>query len=63
MESEAPWFKRSTPIRLALGERWIEPFDVIVRSPAVYERYKDVPYTLEHEATKGGVVLYEERIR
>jgi len=62
MDSDAPWFKKSTPIRLALAQRWIEPIDVIVRTPMAYERNKDVPYTLEHEATKDGVVLYEKRV-
>jgi predicted nucleotidyltransferase len=61
MESDAPRFKRSGPIRSALSERWIEPIDVIVRSPEVFAKNKDTPYTLEHEAMKDGVVLYEKR--
>jgi predicted nucleotidyltransferase len=62
MESDAPRFKRSGPIRSALSERWIEPIDIIVRSPGVFARNREVPYTLEHEAMKDGVVLYEKRI-
>jgi len=62
MDSDAVWYERGMPIRLALAERWIEPIDVIVRSPAVYARNKDIQYTLEYEATKDGVVLYEKRI-
>jgi predicted nucleotidyltransferase len=62
MPSSAPRFKRSGPIRSALSERWIEPIDVIVRSPEVFAKNKDIPYTLEHEAAKNGVVLYEKRV-
>jgi predicted nucleotidyltransferase len=61
MESDAPRFERSTPIRLALSERWIEPIEVIVRSPAVFARRKDKPYSLEHEAARDGVMLYERK--
>ena len=59
MDSDAPWLERSVPIRKALSERWIEPVDVIVRSPRIFEEKKNQPYTLEHEAMKDGVVLYE----
>ncbi len=61
MESAAPWFKRSGPIRSVLSEHWNEPVDVIVRSPKIYHRYKGIAYSLEHEATKDGVVLYEAK--
>jgi predicted nucleotidyltransferase len=60
MHSDAPRFERSIPIRIALSERWIEPIDVIVRSPEDFERRKDRPGTLEHEAAADGVVLYEK---
>ena len=64
MESDAPRFRRSTPIRRALSTRWTEPIEVIVRSPEIYAKNRDVPYTLEYEATKDGVILYEKnRIR
>ena len=62
MESSAPRFERSVPIRSALSEHWIEPIDVIVRSPEVLDRNKDIPGTLEYEAIRDGVVLYEKRI-
>ena len=62
MESDAVWYKKSTPIQLALSERWIEPIDIIVRSPEVFAQRQSQPYTLEYEAAKDGVVLYEKRI-
>ena len=61
MESDAPWFKRSGPIRSALSEHWIEPMDIIVRAPEVFQQRIKQPYTLEHEAIKNGVVLYEKK--
>ena len=61
MESDAIWYKRSTPICLALLERWIEPIEIIVRSPEVFAQRKCQPDTLEYEAMRDGVVLYEER--
>jgi len=61
MRSDAPRFERSTPIRVALSERWVEPIDVIVRSPDLYERNKAIPYTVDFEATQGGLVLYEKK--
>jgi predicted nucleotidyltransferase len=60
MESEAPRFERSVPLRLALSERWTEPIEIIVRSPEVYARRSRVPSTLEYEATKDGLVLYDK---
>lgn len=62
MNSDALWYKRSTPIRLALSERWIEPIDIIVRSPKVFAQRQSQQYTLEYEAAKDGVVLYEKRL-
>ena len=62
MESDAPRFERSLPIRDAISERWIEPVDVIVRSPRAMARSKEIPYTLEYEAAREGVTLYEKRI-
>lgn len=61
MDSDAPRFQRGVPLRLALSEHWIEPIDVIVRSPEVFERRKSQPYTLEYEAVKDGVLLYEKK--
>lgn len=60
MDSDLPRFEQGGPIRMALSERWIEPIDVIVRSPSVVEENKDDPYSLEHEALTDGVVLYEQ---
>jgi predicted nucleotidyltransferase len=62
MESDAPRFERSLPIREAISQRWVEPIDVIVRSPRMLEQNKDIPYTLEHEAAGEGVTLYEKGI-
>ncbi len=61
MDSDLPRFERSVAIREALAHRWTEPVDLIVRSPQVFEENKDVQYTLEFEATRDGVVLYEEK--
>jgi predicted nucleotidyltransferase len=63
MDSDAPWYKRSTPIRLALAERWIEPIDIIVRSPEVFAQRQSQTDTLEYAAVREGVVLYEEKRR
>jgi predicted nucleotidyltransferase len=60
MDSTAPRFEQSTPLRLAISERWTEPVDVIVRSPEVFERRRHHAYTLEFEANREGVVLYEQ---
>ena len=60
MDSDAPRLERSVPIRRAISERWIEPVDIIVRSPMAVEKNRDRRYTLEYEAMKDGVVLYEQ---
>ncbi|MFH0980460.1 MAG: nucleotidyltransferase domain-containing protein [Planctomycetota bacterium] len=62
MDSDAPWFRRSVPIRLALLEKFNEPVDVIVRRPSTYARNRDTPDTVTHEAAQHGLVLYEKRV-
>jgi predicted nucleotidyltransferase len=61
MESAAEWYKRSVPIRLAISEHWVEPMDIIVRSPQVFGLRQCEEGTLEYEAAREGVVLYEEK--
>jgi predicted nucleotidyltransferase len=61
MESDAVWYERSVPIRAVISERWIEPVDIIVRSPKIFAQRQCQQYTLEYEAAKDGVVLYEEK--
>jgi predicted nucleotidyltransferase len=61
MDSQAPRFERSGPIRAALSERWIEPIDVIVRSPRVFADRKNIPDTLEYEAATEGIMLHEKK--
>jgi predicted nucleotidyltransferase len=61
MESKAEWYERSVPIWMAISERWIEPIDIIVRSPEVFAQRQCQPDTLEYEAVREGVVLYEEK--
>ncbi|MGD0463849.1 MAG: nucleotidyltransferase domain-containing protein [Tepidisphaeraceae bacterium] len=61
MESKAQWYERSVPIWMAISERWIEPIDIIVRSPEVFAQRQSQPDTLEYAAMREGVVLYEEK--
>jgi predicted nucleotidyltransferase len=53
-----PLGKRSSPIRRMLGEEYLFPFDLIVRSPEAMRERGSRFGTLEHEVSREGVVLY-----
>lgn len=61
MDSDAPRGKRSAPILRMLAEHYIEPIDVVVRSPQSLATWQDTPGSFAHQILKEGIVLYERQ--
>lgn len=48
-------------MRKELASRWPVPLDLIIRARDIVKRWESVPYSLIHEATTDGMVLYARR--
>ena len=58
MESSDPPPLRSVGMYRLLNGYMI-PVEIMVRTPAEIERYKDVPFSVIHTALRDGITLYE----
>lgn len=59
METDAPRGERSAPIIRMLAEAYVEPVDVVVRSPQTFGHTADVFGSFDYQVLKEGKVLYE----
>ena len=53
------WPKRGNPIRLAIGEEFVLPVDVIVTTPEHLSEQRENPYSFVHTALESRIILYE----
>ena len=53
------WPKRGNPIRLAIGEKFVLPVDVIVTTPEHLSEQRKNPYSFVHTALESQKILYE----
>lgn len=60
MEPVAPRGQRSAPIIRMLAEAYVEPIDIVVRSPQGLEQWQDIPGSFAYQISKEGIVLYEK---
>ena len=58
LDDPGPRGAASIPIRLMLGDEYLFPFDVIVRSPDVTRERGRRFGTLENDVSREGVILY-----
>jgi predicted nucleotidyltransferase len=61
LETDLPFAKRGIQLRLALADLRV-PMDIIVLTPAEFEKYRDVPGMLQHIACATGKVIYEREV-
>lgn len=63
-QSDLPRFKRGSEIRRALranGRRWLFAMDILVFTPEEMKMHANNPYSMEHEISLTGKVLYESK--
>ena len=53
------WPKRDNPIRLAIGEEFVLPVDVIVTTPERLAEQRENPYSFFNTALESRIILYE----
>ena len=59
LKSLDDWPKRANPIRLAIGEKFVLPVDVIVTTPEHLSEQRKNPYSFVHTALESQEILYE----
>ena len=59
LKSLDDWPKHGNPIRLAIGEKFVLPVDVIVTTPEHLSEQRKNPYSFVHTALESQEILYE----
>ena len=62
LKSLDDWPKRGNPIRLAIGEKFVLPVDVIVTTPEHLSEQRKNPYSFVHTALESREILYERPV-
>ncbi|MXY95540.1 MAG: nucleotidyltransferase domain-containing protein [Caldilineaceae bacterium SB0664_bin_27] len=61
LKSLDDWPKRGNPIRLAIGEKFVLPVDVIVTTPEHLSEQRKNPYSFVNTALESRAILYERK--
>ncbi len=59
LQSHVDWPKHGNPIRLAIGEKFVLPVDVIVSTPEHLSEQRKNPYSFVHTSLESQEFLYE----